>query len=70
MLELVLLGDALKCLLEENCSSFSAKKSRSPAEVAGKIVDVGFSSSAETRAFAEEIFARVPHNASSLNVSS
>lgn len=67
MLELVLLGDALECLLE-NCSSFSAKKLRSPAEVAGKIVEIGFSSSAETHAFAEEIFARVPHNASSLNV--
>lgn len=45
-----------------------AKKSRSPAEVAGKIVDIGFSSSAETRAFAEEIFTRVPHNASGLNM--
>ncbi|XP_058070321.1 pre-mRNA-splicing factor ATP-dependent RNA helicase DEAH1-like isoform X2 [Magnolia sinica] len=44
-----------------------SKTSSSPADVVGKLVEYGFSSSAETRLFAEEIFARVPRKASGLN---
>ncbi|KAK4264508.1 hypothetical protein QN277_025671 [Acacia crassicarpa] len=45
-----------------------SKQSTSPADVVGKLVEFGFSSTGETRAFAEEIFARVPRRASGLNI--
>ncbi|KAI9079448.1 hypothetical protein K1719_038530 [Acacia pycnantha] len=45
-----------------------SKQSTSPADVVGKLVEFGFSSTGETRAFAEEIFARVPRKASGLNI--
>ncbi|WOL07745.1 pre-mRNA-splicing factor ATP-dependent RNA helicase DEAH1 isoform X2 [Canna indica] len=38
-----------------------AKESPSPAELVLKLLDFGFSSSSETRSFAEEIYAKVPH---------
>ncbi|MED6192048.1 hypothetical protein PIB30_006548 [Stylosanthes scabra] len=43
-----------------------AKQAASPADLAGKLVDFGISSS-DTRAFADEIFSRVPHKSSGLN---
>ncbi|ESQ33538.1 hypothetical protein EUTSA_v10006650mg [Eutrema salsugineum] len=45
-----------------------AKKSKSPAELVGELVDYGFSSSGDTRSFAEEIFARVPRKAAGVNL--
>ncbi|KAM1021628.1 hypothetical protein ACFX2J_042511 [Malus domestica] len=55
-----------------NCPVFrylqeSAKQAKSPAGVVGKFVEYGFSSSAETSAFAEDIFSRVPRKESGLN---
>lgn len=47
----------------------AAKQATSPADVVGKLVEFGCSSTGETRTFAEEIFARVPRKASGLNVS-
>lgn len=47
----------------------AAKQAVSPADVLGKLVEVGLSSSSETHAFAEEIFARVPRKSSGVNVS-
>ncbi|KAF8378773.1 hypothetical protein HHK36_030122 [Tetracentron sinense] len=46
-----------------------SKQASSPAEVVGKLVEFGLSSSNETSVFAEEIFARVPRRATGLNVS-
>lgn len=48
----------------------AAKQASSPADVVGKLVELGLSSSSETRSFAEEIFAKVPHKDSGLNVGS
>ncbi|PKI77957.1 hypothetical protein CRG98_001577 [Punica granatum] len=45
-----------------------AKQASSPADVLGKLVDFGLSSSSETRAFAEEVFSRVPRKAASMNL--
>ncbi|CAB4283458.1 unnamed protein product [Prunus armeniaca] len=46
------------------------KQAKSPADVVGKLVELefGLSSSAETSAFAEDIFARVPRKESGLNL--
>ncbi|CAL2261904.1 unnamed protein product [Prunus armeniaca] len=44
------------------------KQAKSSADVVGKLVEFGLSSSAETSAFAEDIFARVPHKVSGLNL--
>ncbi|KAM1186546.1 hypothetical protein FF1_015688 [Malus domestica] len=46
------------------------KQAKSPADVVGKLVEYGLSSSAETSAFAEDIFSRVPRKESGLNMSS
>ena len=54
----------------ENVVFFAAKQASSPADVVGKLVEFGLSASSETRSFAEEIFSKVPHKASGLNVSS
>ncbi|XP_019095019.1 PREDICTED: pre-mRNA-splicing factor ATP-dependent RNA helicase DEAH1 [Camelina sativa] len=45
-----------------------AKKTKSPTELVGELVDYGFSSSGETRSFAEEIFARVPRKNTGVNL--
>ncbi|KAF8378775.1 hypothetical protein HHK36_030124 [Tetracentron sinense] len=45
-----------------------SKQASSPAEVVGKLVEFGLSSSNETRVFAEEIFTRVPRRATGLNL--
>ncbi|KAA8542530.1 hypothetical protein F0562_023682 [Nyssa sinensis] len=45
-----------------------SKQASSPTEFVGKLVEIGLSSSSETRAFAEEIFSKVPHKASGLNL--
>ncbi|KAF4392626.1 hypothetical protein F8388_003046 [Cannabis sativa] len=45
-----------------------SKKANSPADVWSKLVESGLPSSSETRAFAEEIYNRVPHKASGLSV--
>ncbi|CAA7026587.1 unnamed protein product [Microthlaspi erraticum] len=45
-----------------------AKKSKSPTQLVGELVDYGFTSSGETRSFAEEIFARVPRKAAAVNL--
>ena len=47
----------------------AAKQATSPADMAGKLAEVGLSSSGETRAFAEELFSRVPRKAVGVNVS-
>ncbi|KAK2965749.1 hypothetical protein RJ640_003287 [Escallonia rubra] len=44
-----------------------AKKASSPAEIVGTLVDMGVSSATETRAFAEEIFAKFERRSSGLN---
>lgn len=51
------------------CYLCAAKKTKSPAALVGELVDYGFSSSSDTRSFAEEIFARVPRKAAGVNVS-
>lgn len=48
----------------------AAKQAKSPADVVDQLVDSGWSSSTDTREFAEEIFSRVPHKSSGPNVSS
>ncbi|KAG7599017.1 Helicase C-terminal [Arabidopsis suecica] len=45
-----------------------AKKTKSPTELVGELVDYGFSSSGDTRSFAEEIFARVPRKSTGVNL--
>ncbi|CAH8254332.1 unnamed protein product [Arabidopsis lyrata] len=45
-----------------------AKKTKSPTELVGELVDYGFSSSGDTRSFAEEIFARVPRKSAGVNL--
>ncbi|CAA0262538.1 unnamed protein product [Arabidopsis thaliana] len=45
-----------------------AKKTKSPTELLGELVDYGFSSSGDTRSFAEEIFARVPRKTAGVNL--
>ncbi|XP_010499796.1 PREDICTED: pre-mRNA-splicing factor ATP-dependent RNA helicase DEAH1-like [Camelina sativa] len=45
-----------------------AKKTKSPTQLVGELVDYGFSSSGETRSFAEEIFARVPRKNTGVNL--
>ena len=52
------------------CYLRAAKQSKSPAELVGVLMDNGFASSGDTRSFAEEIFARVPHQTAAVNVSS
>ncbi|KAK9926087.1 hypothetical protein M0R45_023339 [Rubus argutus] len=44
------------------------KQAKSPADVVDQLVDSGWSSSTDTREFAEEIFSRVPHKSSGPNV--
>ncbi|XP_020671919.2 pre-mRNA-splicing factor ATP-dependent RNA helicase DEAH1, partial [Dendrobium catenatum] len=44
-----------------------SKESSSPTELVGKLVEYGLSSSKDTRLFAEEIFAKVPHKPSGLS---
>jgi pre-mRNA-splicing factor ATP-dependent RNA helicase DHX16 len=46
----------------------AAKKTKSPTELVGELVDYGFSSSGDTRSFAEEIFARVPRKTAGVNL--
>lgn len=55
-------------MLCDSVAVFAAKQATSPADVVGKLVELGLSSSSETRSFAEEIFAKVPHKDSGLNV--
>ncbi|KAI4343938.1 hypothetical protein L6164_011226 [Bauhinia variegata] len=45
-----------------------AKQAASPADMVGKLSEVGLSSTGATHAFAEEIFARVPRKESGLNL--
>ncbi|GMH01388.1 hypothetical protein Nepgr_003227 [Nepenthes gracilis] len=44
------------------------KKASSPEEVLGKLVDLGLSSSIETLAFAEHLFARIPRRTAGVNL--
>lgn len=48
---------------------FVGKQAKSPAEVVEKLVDSGWTSSSDTRKFAQEIFSKVPHKSSGPNVS-
>lgn len=50
--------------------ALTAKESPSPADLMCKLVEFGFSSSTETRSFAEEIYAKVPHKKTGPSVSS
>lgn len=50
--------------------SWAAKESSSPADLMRKLVDFGFSSSTETRSFAEDMYAKVPHKQAGPSVSS
>ncbi|KAL7192227.1 hypothetical protein ACSBR2_024134 [Camellia fascicularis] len=45
-----------------------SKTTSSPSDFVGKLVDIGLSASTETRAFAEEIYAKVPRKASGINL--
>ncbi|EFH55805.1 hypothetical protein ARALYDRAFT_345267 [Arabidopsis lyrata subsp. lyrata] len=45
-----------------------AKKSKSPDELVRELVDYGFSLSGDTRAFAEEIYARAPRKTAGVNL--
>lgn len=63
------LGLSLMKIFWKYTFSIAAKQATSPADVVGKLVEFGCSSTGETRAFAEEIFSRVPRKSSGLNVS-
>jgi hypothetical protein len=56
-------------LLNGNVAFVAAKKANSPADVVGKLVEYGLPSSSDTHTFAEELFSRVPRQASGVNVS-
>lgn len=56
-------------LLTKIFTSYAAKESSSPDTLMSKLVEFGFSSSIDTRSFAAEIFAKVPHKQSGLTVS-
>ncbi|EEF39675.1 ATP-dependent RNA helicase, putative [Ricinus communis] len=45
-----------------------SKQANSPADVQAKLSEFGFSTSAETRSFSEELFSRVPRKQSGLNI--
>ncbi|KAL9243279.1 hypothetical protein vseg_017186 [Gypsophila vaccaria] len=45
-----------------------SKQASSPVEVVGKLVELGLSSSGETREFAEEVYARVPRKNAGVNL--
>ncbi|XP_057473852.1 pre-mRNA-splicing factor ATP-dependent RNA helicase DEAH1 [Actinidia eriantha] len=45
-----------------------SRTTSSPSDFLGKLVDIGLSATSETRAFAEEIFAKVPRKASGINL--
>ncbi|KAG2320513.1 hypothetical protein Bca4012_056443 [Brassica carinata] len=45
-----------------------AELSKSPAEVVRVLMDYGIASSGDTRSFAEEIFAKVPHKTAGVNL--
>lgn len=45
-----------------------AKKATSPSEIVTHLADIGLSANAETRAFSEEIFAKIPRKASGPNL--
>ncbi|KAF3438116.1 hypothetical protein FNV43_RR20872 [Rhamnella rubrinervis] len=45
-----------------------SKQATSPADMVSKLEEVGLSSSGETRAFAEEMFSRVPRKAATVNL--
>ncbi|GMY15542.1 pre-mRNA-splicing factor ATP-dependent RNA helicase DEAH1-like isoform X1 [Fagus crenata] len=45
-----------------------SKKANSPADVVGKLVEYGLPSSSDTHTFAEELFSRVPRQASGVNL--
>lgn len=46
----------------------AAKQAKSSADVLNKLKEVDLSSTGETRAFAEELFSRVPRKAATVNV--
>ena len=48
----------------------SAKECSSTADLVGKLVEYGFASSAETRSFAADIYAKVPRKGRGISVSS
>ncbi|CAA2975261.1 pre-mRNA-splicing factor ATP-dependent RNA helicase DEAH1-like isoform X1 [Olea europaea subsp. europaea] len=45
-----------------------AKKASSPSEIVNQLIDLGISSSDQTRLFAQEIFTRVEHKTSGPNL--
>ena len=45
-----------------------AKECSSTGDLVGKLVEFGFTSSAETRAFASDVYAKVPRRASGISV--
>lgn len=49
-------------------SFLAAKQSKSPGELVRELVECGFSLSGDTRAFAEEIYARAPRKTPGVNV--
>jgi len=51
---------------ENTTAAIDAKQATSPADLVGKVVEFGISSM-DTRAFAKEIFSRVPRKSSGLN---
>jgi pre-mRNA-splicing factor ATP-dependent RNA helicase DHX16 len=49
---------------------YAAKECSSTGDLVGKLVEFGFTSSAETRSFAADIYAKVPRKASGISVRS
>jgi hypothetical protein len=52
----------------DHVCAFPAKECSSPGDLVGKLVEFGFSSSAETRTFASDVYAKVPRRASGISV--
>lgn len=51
-----------------NVALFPAKQAVSPTDVLAKLEEFGLPSSADTRLFSQEVFARVPRKATGVNV--
>lgn len=58
------MGSDLKAWVSDKLS----KQASSPSDFVSKLVDTGLSSTSQTQAFAQEIFAKVPRKASGLSL--
>jgi pre-mRNA-splicing factor ATP-dependent RNA helicase DHX16 len=55
-------------LLWDHVRAFPAKECSSTGDLVSKLVEFGFTSSAETRTFASDVYAKVPRRASGISV--